>query len=128
MDREHLKIADHRHVDHENPHTFEIDDLKKLIEKTSQDLAEADKKRRVDFKVLLVIIQVNLFFLLTKHLYKTNKEYEMQKEFEKQEKLRTLDEEHRKQYEEDLKHQQQKHNSHERVHHPGNKAQLEEGE
>lgn len=54
-------------------------------------------------------------------------EYEMQKEFEKQEKLRTLDEEHRKQYEEELKHQTQKHNQHERVHQPGNKAQLEEG-
>lgn len=51
----------------------------------------------------------------------------MQKEFEKQEKLRTLDEEHRKQYEEELKRQQQKHNQHERIHHPGNKAQLEEG-
>lgn len=51
----------------------------------------------------------------------------MQKEFEKQEKLRTLDEEHRKQYEEELKRQQQKHNQHEKIHHPGNKAQLEEG-
>lgn len=51
----------------------------------------------------------------------------MQKEFEKQEKLRTLDEEHKKQYEEELKRQQQKHNQHERVHQPGNKAQLEEG-
>lgn len=54
-------------------------------------------------------------------------EYEMQKEFEKQEKLRLMDEEHRKKYEEELKHQQQKHNVHEKVHHPGNKAQLEEG-
>lgn len=52
----------------------------------------------------------------------------MQKEFEKQEKMRTMDEEHRKKYEEDLKLQQQKHNNHERIHHPGNKAQLEEGE
>lgn len=51
----------------------------------------------------------------------------MQKEFEKQEKLRTMDEDHRKKYEEELKQQQQKHNQHERVHHPGNKAQLEEG-
>lgn len=51
----------------------------------------------------------------------------MQKEFEKQEKMRSLDEEHRKKYEEELKQQQQKHNQHERVHHPGNKAQLEEG-
>lgn len=51
IDRDHLKIADPRHLDHENPHTFEIEDLKKLILKTSEDLAEADKKRRDDFKV-----------------------------------------------------------------------------
>lgn len=51
----------------------------------------------------------------------------MQKEFEKQEKMRSLDEENRKKYEEELKQQQQKHNQHERIHHPGNKAQLEEG-
>lgn len=54
-------------------------------------------------------------------------EYEMQKEFEKQEKLKALSEEERKKYEEDLKLQQQKHNKHEPLHHPGNKAQLEEG-
>ena len=29
LDIDHLKI--HEHVDHDNPHTFEIDDLKKLI-------------------------------------------------------------------------------------------------
>lgn len=51
----------------------------------------------------------------------------MQKEFEKQEKLREMDAEHRKQYEEELKRQQEKHNKHEPIHHPGNKAQLEEG-
>lgn len=51
MDRDHLKIADPRHLDHENEHTFEIEDLKKLIKKTSEDLAEADKKRREEFKV-----------------------------------------------------------------------------
>lgn len=51
IDRDHFKISDPRHLDHENPHTFEIEDLKKLILKTSEDLAEADKKRRDDFKV-----------------------------------------------------------------------------
>lgn len=51
LDRDHLKISDNRHVDHENPHTFEIEDLKKLIHKTSEDLAEADRKRREEFKV-----------------------------------------------------------------------------
>ncbi|XP_031619930.1 nucleobindin-2 [Contarinia nasturtii] len=103
IDRAHMKISDTKHLDHENEHTFEIEDLKKLIKQTSEDLAEADRKRRDEFK-----------------------EYELQKEFEKQEKLRAMDEAHRKKYEEDLKVQQQKHNKHERVHHPGNKAQLEE--
>lgn len=101
IDRDHMKIAEH--LDHENQHTFEIDDLKKLILKTSQDLSENDRRRREEFK-----------------------EYELQKEFEKQEKLRLLDEEHRKQYEEELKKQQQTHEKHEKIHHPGNKAQLEE--
>lgn len=54
-------------------------------------------------------------------------EYELQKEFEKREKMREMDEEHRKQYEEEIRRQQSKHNKHEKVHHPGNKAQLEEG-
>lgn len=101
IDRDHMKIAEH--VDHENQHTFEIEDLKKLILKTSQDLSESDRRRREEFK-----------------------QYELQKEFEKQEKLRELDEEHRKKYEEDLKKQQNKHDQHEKIHHPGNKAQLEE--
>lgn len=101
IDRDHMKIAEH--LDHENQHTFEIDDLKKLILKTSQDLSENDRRRREEFK-----------------------QYELQKEFEKQEQMRQLDEEHRKQYEEDLKKQQEKHNNHEKIHHPGNKAQLEE--
>uniref|UniRef100_A0A182TLU6 EF-hand domain-containing protein n=1 Tax=Anopheles melas TaxID=34690 RepID=A0A182TLU6_9DIPT len=101
IDRDHLKISEH--VDHSNPHTFEIDDLKKLILKTSQDLQENDRRRREEFK-----------------------QYELQKEFEKQEKLRALDEQHRKEYEEELKRQQAKHDNHEKIHHPGNKAQLEE--
>lgn len=101
IDRDHIKIAEH--VDHENQHTFEIDDLKKLILKTSQDLSENDRRRREEFK-----------------------QYELQKEFEKQEQIRQLDEEHRKQYEAELKKQQEKHDTHEKIHHPGNKAQLEE--
>uniref|UniRef100_A0A1Q3FJZ9 Protein with signal anchor n=2 Tax=Culex tarsalis TaxID=7177 RepID=A0A1Q3FJZ9_CULTA len=101
IDRDHMKISEH--VDHDNQHTFEIEDLKKLILKTSQDLSENDRRRREEFK-----------------------QYELQKEFEKQEKLRELDEEHRKKYEEDLKNQQLKHDKHEKIHHPGNKAQLEE--
>lgn len=35
LDLEHLKIAEH--LDHSNKHTFEIDDLKKLIAKVMRD-------------------------------------------------------------------------------------------
>lgn len=54
----------HHHLDHANPHTFEIEDLKKLIAKTTADLAEVDKKRKEQFKT-----------------------YEMEKEYRRQEKL-----------------------------------------
>lgn len=70
----------HHHLDHINPHTFEIEDLKKLIAKTTEDLAEADKKRREEFK-----------------------EYEMQKEFEKQQKLNHTTGEERAKLEKELK-------------------------
>lgn len=51
IDREHLKISEPQHIDHQNEHTFEIEDLKKLIQKTSEDLAKADAERRKEFKV-----------------------------------------------------------------------------
>ncbi|XP_059616068.1 nucleobindin-2 [Phlebotomus argentipes] len=101
IDRDHLKIP--QHLDHSNQYTFEVEDLKKLIHKAGNDLAEADRLRREEFK-----------------------RYEMQKEFEKQEALKTMDEEHKKQYEENLKKMKEKHNKHDKVHHPGGKAQLEE--
>lgn len=50
----------------------------------------------------------------------------MQKEFERQELMKNMDEAHRKQYEEELKKQKEKHNKHEKVHHPGSKDQLQE--
>nr|CAD7424544.1 unnamed protein product [Timema monikensis] len=102
VDREHLKIGP-EHLDHANPHTFEIEDLRKLIAKTTADLAEADKKRREEFK-----------------------EYEMQKEYEKQQRLQELDEENKKKLEEEYKSQEVKHKKHVPLHHPGSKQQLEE--
>nr|CAD7439274.1 unnamed protein product [Timema bartmani] len=102
LDREHLKIGP-EHLDHANPHTFEIEDLRKLIAKTTADLAEADKKRREEFK-----------------------EYEMQKEYEKQQRLQELDEENKKKLEEEYKSQEVKHKKHVPLHHPGSKQQLEE--
>ncbi|XP_045463171.1 nucleobindin-2 [Harmonia axyridis] len=93
----------HKHIDHANPQTFEIEDLKKLIAKTQEDLAEADKMRREEFK-----------------------EYEMNKEFEKQKKLNSTNGEDRTKLEKELKEQEEKHKKHEKLHEPGHKAQLEE--
>ncbi|XP_037034652.1 nucleobindin-2 isoform X4 [Bradysia coprophila] len=103
IDEEHLKVSSLAHVDHENMHTFEIKDLQKLITKLSEDLNAADKKRREEFK-----------------------QYELEKEFEKQEKLRGYGDDSRAEHEAELKKLEQKHNEHPKVHHPGNKAQLEE--
>lgn len=80
QDNNDIEDPTHHHLDHANPHTFEIEDLKKLIAKTTEDLAEADKKRREEFK-----------------------EYEMQKEFEKQQKLNTTTGDERAKLEKELK-------------------------
>ncbi|XP_050448192.1 nucleobindin-2 isoform X3 [Cataglyphis hispanica] len=104
LDLDHLKIAEH--LDHSNMHTFEIDDLKKLIAKTTKDLAEADKIRRQQFK-----------------------EYEMEKKFEEEQKMKgntDMKEEERKKYEEELEAMKKKHKDHKPLHHPGSKQQLEE--
>ena len=47
---------DSQHLDHKNPHTFEVEDLKKLIQKTTEDLEAVDKKRREQFKVCIIIL------------------------------------------------------------------------
>lgn len=101
IEREHMKMP--LHVDHTNSHTFEIEDLRRLIKKTTEDLAAADRKRREEFK-----------------------EYEMQKKFEREMVANELDDHQRPKFlkaQEELK---KKHNQHEKIHYPGNKAQLEE--
>ncbi|XP_045584888.2 nucleobindin-2 isoform X1 [Procambarus clarkii] len=101
VDRSLLKIP--VHIDHKNPTRFEVEDLKKLIIKTTEDLEKVDEQRRTEFK-----------------------KYEMEKEFERQQELGQMDEEHRKQAE--LKHEEEikKHGQHTKLHHPGSKQQLEE--
>lgn len=91
------------HLDVQNPHSFEVKDLEKLIVKATNDLDELDKKRREEFK-----------------------EYEMQKEHERQEELKKLPEEEKKKAEEKFDEQQKKHKDHPKLHHPGSKQQLEE--
>lgn len=38
------------HLDHSNPHTFETEDLKRLIKEATRDLEEQDKVRKEEFK------------------------------------------------------------------------------
>jgi len=93
----------HHHLDHDNPHTFEVKDLQKLIAKTTADLAEADRKRREEFK-----------------------QYELEKEYKKFQELNsTTGEEHEK-LEKKYKEMEEKHKKHEKLHTPGHKQQLEE--
>ena len=91
------------HVDVAN-HRFNVEDLRKLIKSTTNDLEEADKKRRDDFKT-----------------------YEMEKKFEKEERLRHIqDEEARKKETERLEQMKAKHKQHDKLNHPMTKDQLEE--
>lgn len=101
LDFDHLKIAEH--IDHTNTRTFEIEDLKKLILKTTKDLAKGDRIRKEKYK-----------------------EREMKKKYEEQQKLKSMDDNERKKYEEQLRAVKEKHKNHEAVHHPGSKQQLEE--
>lgn len=101
LDRDQVKMP--LHVDYQNPHSFEIDDLKKLIVTATKDLEKLDEKRKEEFK-----------------------EYEMQKELEYRHKLENMTEEEKKkeqQHHEELK---RKHKDHPAVHEPGSKPQLEE--
>ncbi|XP_035721862.1 nucleobindin-2-like [Vespa mandarinia] len=100
LDLKHLKIAEH--LDHSNTRSFEINDLKKLIAKTTEDLAEADRRRRQQFK-----------------------EYEMEKKFEQEQKIKAMDEKEKEQYIQHLQEVKKKHKN-VQLHHPGSKQQLED--
>ncbi|CAH1785391.1 unnamed protein product, partial [Owenia fusiformis] len=91
-----------KHIGHHGEQ-FEVKDLEKLIVQATNDLEEADKKRRENFK-----------------------EYEMEKEHLRREKLKRMTEEERKKEEEHEKELEQKHKEHPKVHEPGSKDQLEE--
>ena len=66
-----------------------------FISQATSDLDELDKKRRGEFK-----------------------EYEMQKEHERQAELKRLNEEERKKKEQEYEEMQKKHKQHPKVHHP----------
>ncbi|KAJ6665059.1 hypothetical protein lerEdw1_005290 [Lerista edwardsae] len=87
------------HLNHQNPHTFEAKDLDMLIRAATHDLENYDKTRHEEFK-----------------------RYEMMKEHERREYLKTLDEERRRQEEAKFEEMKKKHGDHPK----GSKDQLKE--
>ena len=86
-----------------NPHSFEANDIQKLILAATEDLKELYRKRREDFK-----------------------QYEMEKEVQYRESLNNMTEEQRKETMHKMKEMNRKHREHPRVHYPGSKQQLEQ--
>ncbi|CAL4121295.1 unnamed protein product, partial [Meganyctiphanes norvegica] len=101
VDRAKLKMPGH--LDLKSHTRFEVEDLKNLIVKTTQDLEKVDKQRKQEFTT-----------------------YEMEKEFERQQELNALDEEHKKQEEQKHEEEMKKHKEHPKLHEPGSKQQYEE--
>ncbi|XP_053138805.1 nucleobindin-2 isoform X2 [Hemicordylus capensis] len=91
------------HLNHQNPHTFEAKDLDMLIKAATNDLENYDKTHHEEFK-----------------------KYEMMKEHERREYLKSLDEEKRRQEESKYEEMKKKHGNHPKVNHPGSKDQLKE--
>ncbi|XP_037102839.1 nucleobindin-2-like [Syngnathus acus] len=91
------------YLNHMNPHTFEVDDLDRLIKSATNDLENFDKERHEEFK-----------------------RYEMMKEHDRQEHLKTLDDDERKREEEHYEELRKKHADHPKVNHPGSQNQLKE--
>ncbi|XP_066540739.1 nucleobindin-2b [Hoplias malabaricus] len=91
------------HLNHMNPHTFEVEDLDRLIKSASHDLENFDKEQHEEFK-----------------------RYEMMKEHERRERLKTLDEEARQKEEAHYEEMKKKHADHPKINHPGSQDQLKE--
>ncbi len=103
IDREHMKIDDHDHIDHKNAHTFEVEDLRRLIKTTAKHLDELDERRHQEFK-----------------------NYELEKEYQKHEKLEKMNDTEKQIFQKELVDQEKKHKNHPKLHHPGSKQQLKE--
>ncbi|XP_061101484.1 nucleobindin-2-like isoform X2 [Conger conger] len=104
------KAVDHQtllrqfqYLNHRNPHTFEVEDLDRLITSATSDLENFDRDRHEEFK-----------------------RYEMMKEHERREMLKTLDEERRRKEQEVYEEMKKKHADHPKINHPGSQDQLKE--
>ncbi|XP_013871439.1 nucleobindin-2 [Austrofundulus limnaeus] len=91
------------HLNHVNPHTFEVEDLDRLIQSATKDLENFDKTHHDDFK-----------------------RYEMMKEHKRRERLKGMSEEDRKKEEQHYEEMRKKHADHPKVNHPGSQDQLKE--
>ncbi|XP_068116069.1 nucleobindin-2 isoform X2 [Hyperolius riggenbachi] len=98
-----LLLKQFNHLNRMNPDRFEPQDLDMLIKAATKDLENFDKERHDEFK-----------------------RYEMLKEHERREYLKTLNEEQRKQEEAKYEEMRKKHKDHPKINHPGSKDQLEE--
>ncbi|XP_078271076.1 nucleobindin-2a isoform X3 [Rhinoraja longicauda] len=99
----HALLKQFEHLNHQNPHSFEPEDLELLIKTATSDLENYDKERHEEFK-----------------------QYEMLKEHERREYLKSLDEAKRKEEEAKFDELKKKHKDHPKIHHPGSKDQLKE--
>eukprot|EP00062_Callorhinchus_milii_P027488 gi/632990847/ref/XP_007884357.1/ PREDICTED: nucleobindin-1-like [Callorhinchus milii] len=91
------------HLDPKNSHTFEARDLELLIRAATKDLEHFDQAHHEEFK-----------------------RYEMLKEHERREYLKSLDEEKRRVEEERFQEMKKKHKEHPKVNVPGSRDQLKE--
>ncbi|KAM7397128.1 hypothetical protein PAMP_020125 [Pampus punctatissimus] len=91
------------HLNHINPHTFEVEDLDRLIRSATKDLENFDKDRHDEFK-----------------------RYELMKEHDRRERLKTMNEEDRRKEEQHYEEMKKKHADHPKVNHPGSEDQLKE--
>ncbi|XP_040019322.1 nucleobindin-2 [Gasterosteus aculeatus] len=91
------------HLNHLNPHTFEVEDLERLIQSATNDLENYDKSRHDEFK-----------------------KYEMLKAHERKERLNAMSEEERREEEQRYEEMRKKHAEHPKVNHPGSEDQLKE--
>ncbi|XP_044125885.1 nucleobindin-2 isoform X2 [Bufo gargarizans] len=98
-----LLLQKFNHLNHKNPHSFEPQDLDMLIKAATKDLENYDKEHHDEFK-----------------------RYEMMKEHERREYLKSLDDETRKQEEARYEEMKKKHREHPKINHPGSKDQLKE--
>ncbi|KAI4825398.1 hypothetical protein KUCAC02_021078 [Chaenocephalus aceratus] len=99
----HSLLKQFEHLSHQNPNTFEVEDLDQLIQSATKDLENFDKDRHNEFK-----------------------NYELTKEHERRERLKTMSEETRQQEEKHYEQLRKKHANHTKVNHPGSETQLKE--